>query len=67
MYGDIYCTGTYYERGEDSRRLAYVRGVNFGFWCQLGCSRENAIICSPYVAVKVSFRATGLYTFNIQS
>ena len=33
-----------------------LRGVNFGFWSHLGCSGQNAIICSPYVAVMVSFR-----------
>ena len=33
-------------------------GVNFGFWSHLGCSGENAIICSPYVAVKVWFRVS---------
>ena len=33
-----------------------LRGVNFGFWYRFGCSGENAIICSPYIAVKVSFR-----------
>ena len=29
------------------------RGVNFGFWSLLGCSRQKAIV---YLAVKVSFR-----------
>ena len=29
-----------------------LRVVNFGFWCHLGCSGQNAII----LAVKVSFR-----------
>ena len=33
-------------------------GVNFGCWSHLGCSGENAIICTPYVAVKVSFRVS---------
>ena len=23
-----------------------LRGVNFGFWSHLGCSGQNAIICS---------------------
>lgn len=32
-----------------------LRGIYFGFWCPLGCSGENAIICSPYIAVKISF------------
>ena len=31
--------------------VSSLSGVNFGFWCALGCSGENAIICSPYVAV----------------
>ena len=31
-----------------------LRGVNVGFWSHLGCSEERVIICSPYVAVKVS-------------
>ena len=35
-----------------------LRGVNFGFWSHLGCFGENAIMCSPYVAVKVSFRVS---------
>ena len=30
--------------------------VNFGFWSHLGCSGQNIIISSPYVAVKVLFR-----------
>ena len=30
--------------------------VNVGFWSHLGCSEESAIICSPYVAMKVSLR-----------
>ena len=33
-----------------------LRGVNLRFWSHLGCSGQNSIICSPYVAVKVSFR-----------
>ena len=33
-----------------------LRGVNFGFCSHLGCSGENDTICSPYAAVKVSFR-----------
>ena len=33
-----------------------LRGVNFGFWPHLGCSRQNAVIL--YIAVKVSFRFT---------
>ena len=28
-----------------------LRGVSFRFWYHLGCSGENAIVCSPYVAV----------------
>ena len=35
-----------------------LRGVNFGFWSHIGWSGENDIICSPYVAVKVSFRVS---------
>ena len=35
-----------------------LRGVNFGFWSHLGCSGKIAIICNPYVAVKVSFRVS---------
>ena len=35
------------------------RGEGFGFWSQVGCSGQNAIICSPYIAVKVSFRVAG--------
>ena len=26
--------------------LVSLRGVNFGFWSHLGCSGQNAIICS---------------------
>ena len=37
--------------------IVLLRGVNFGFWPHLGFSGENAIKCSPYVAMKVSFRA----------
>ena len=33
-----------------------LRGVILGFWSHLGCSGQNAIICSPYVAVSLSFR-----------
>ena len=29
-----------------------LRGVNFGFWCHLGCSGQTPL----YLAVKVSFR-----------
>ena len=29
-----------------------LTGVNFGFWCRLGCSGQNVII----LAVKVSLR-----------
>ena len=32
-----------------------LSGANFGFWSHLGCYGENVIMCSPYVAVKVSF------------
>ena len=35
-----------------------LKGVNFEVWSHLGCSGENAIICSPYIAVKVSFRVS---------
>ena len=35
-----------------------LRGVNFGFCSHLGCSGKIAIICNPYVAVKVSFRVS---------
>ena len=37
--------GLPYKKGRDARRLAY-RDVNFGFWSHLGCSGQNAIICS---------------------
>ena len=33
-----------YEGGGDARRL--LRGVNFRFWSQLGCSGQNGIIFS---------------------
>ena len=33
-----------------------LRGVNLGSWSRLGCSGQNAIICSLYVTVRVSFR-----------
>ena len=36
--------------------VVLLSGVNFGFWSHLGYSGQNAIICSPYVAVKVSFK-----------
>ena len=40
--------------GYSSSRLG---GVNLGFWSHLaGCSGKNAILCSPYEAVKVSFK-----------
>jgi len=48
--------GLAYERG--GMLVTSLRGVNFGFWSHLGCSRQNAIICSLYVAVKVSFRVS---------
>ena len=49
--------GLVYER--DVRMLfVSLRGVNFGFWSHIGWSGENDIICSPYVAVKVSFRVS---------
>ena len=35
--------------------VSSLSGVNFGFWCALGCSGENAIICSSYLAMTVSF------------
>ena len=38
--------GLTYEEGRDARRLAYIRGVNFGFWSHLGCSGQNVITCS---------------------
>ena len=38
--------------------VVLLRGVNVGFWSHLACSEESAIICSPFVAVKVSFRVS---------
>ena len=38
--------------------VVLLRGVNFGFCSHLCCSGENAIICSPYLAVKVLFRVS---------
>ena len=38
--------------------IVSLRSINFGFLCHLGCSGENAIICSPYVAMKVLFRVS---------
>ena len=35
-----------------------LRGVNFGFWSNLGCSGKNAII---YLDVKVSFKVRTTY------
>ena len=35
-----------------------LRGVRFGFWSYLGSFGENAIRCSPYEAVNVSFRVS---------
>ena len=32
--------------------------INFGFWPHVGCSRENAIVCTPYLAMKVSYRVS---------
>ena len=29
-----------------------LRGINLGFWSHQGCTGQNDIICSPYVAVK---------------
>ena len=61
-------------RGLDSQKgvgmlVVSPRGVNFGFWSHLGCSGENAMICSQYVAVKVSFRISReeieKYTFHM--
>ena len=46
-----------------------LRGINFGFWSYLGCSGENAIICIPYVSVKVSFSVSHeeiLYVWFLQ-
>ena len=33
-----------------------LRDKNFRFWSSLGCSGQNAVICSPYVFVQASFR-----------
>ena len=35
--------------------VVLLRGVNFGFWSHVGSSGQNAIVCRPYVAAKVSF------------
>ena len=52
-----------YERGGDALGLANCCKSH------VGCSGENAIICSPYLAVKVSFRVsreeTQKYVFNM--
>ena len=35
-----------------------LRVINFKIWSHLGYSGENAIICSPCVAAKASFRVS---------
>ena len=35
-----------YERGSVGMLVVSLRGINFGFWSHLGCSRQNAIIFS---------------------
>ena len=48
--------GAFIPRGGGARRYSHIkrggmlvvslRGVNFGIWSHLGCSGQNAIICS---------------------
>ena len=52
MRAALFCIDLSPGGGGDSRikrgRMLVVslRGVNFGFWSHLGCSGQNAIICS---------------------
>ena len=37
-----------------------LRGVNFGFWSHLGCSGQNAIICSSESVYKARGQKKGI-------
>ena len=46
--------------------LVSLRGVNFGFWSHLGCSRQNTIIFSHKSLFRVALKELlkKLYIFN---
>ena len=46
--------------------IVSFRGVNFGFWCHLGCSGQNAIIIifNHKVSFRVAHRNIKTFIFN---